>query len=324
MAEDQLLAAYLAVGPDEVKREAAVDRLKRRLEAAGGAEFDLDERDMTREQDVDALITSLNTFPFASPFRLVILEGCDRLPEEVRNALISYLSNPSPTTVMLLTASTLAKNTRLYKAVAAIGKRAIIDCAAKKGRDLPLLVQGMARHHGKELTLDAAEELVARVGDGTRMIDNELKKLASMIEAPRIERSDVERLVARTAEVKPWDFLNAVAARDTARALELYRLQPPKSEMRLYMLTVTRLRELIAAKALDARGQGRELAATLGLQGWQVRNHLTWARRFRMEELTGALKRAIEVEQALKGSGDAVSAFTTWIVGITAGTAAQR
>ena len=31
------------------------------------------------------------------------------------------------------------------------------------------------------------------------------------------------------------------------------------------------------------RGQGRELAATLKLQSWQVKNHLTWARRFRWQ-----------------------------------------
>lgn len=318
MAEGGLLSAYLAVGPDEVKRDAAVARLKRRLEQTGLADFNLDERDMTRDQDLDSLVASLNTFPLGADFRLVILSGCDKLPEPVRTALVSYLEDPAPATVVLLTATTLAKSTKLYKAIAALGKQAIIDCAAKKGRDLPILVQGMARRHGRELSLDAAEELIARAGENTRMIDNELKKLAAMIPTARIERSDIERLVMRTAEVKPWDFLNAVAARDTARALELYRLQPPRSEMRLYALTVTRLRELISAKALDARGQGRELAQTLGLQGWQVRNHLTWARRFTMEELVAALERAVEVEQALKGSHDSVVAFTSWVIEITA------
>ena len=55
------------------------------------------------------------------------------------------------------------------------------------------------------------------------------------------------------------------------RAFELLRLLPPHSEMRTYSLVCTRLRELICAKALDARGQGRELAATLGVQSWQVK-----------------------------------------------------
>lgn len=314
MAEQALLPAYLAVGTDEVKRDTAVSRLKDRLARTGMADFNLDERDMTREQDLDAILSSLNTYPMGADFRLVILEGCDRLAESVREALVTYLANPAETTCLLMTAGSLAKSTRLYKAVAKLGKQAIIDCGAKKGRDLPVLVQGMARHHGKAMGLDAAEELIARAGDNTRMLDNELKKLAEMVEAPEIRRADVERYVVRTAEVKPWDFLNAVSARDVARALELYRLQPPKSEMRLYALLCTRLRELICAKALDERGQGRELAATLGLQAWQVRNHLTWARKFSRAELEDALRSAVEVESALKGSRDSEVAFTQWVV----------
>ena len=314
VAEAALLPAYLIVGADEVKRDTAIARLKARLEASGMADFNLDEWDMQRDQEPDDVLSSLTTFPMGSDFRLVILKGCDKLAKPMSEMLVTYLADPAPATVCLVVATSLAKSTRLYKAVAKLGKQAIIDCGAKKGRDLPVLVQGMARHHGKTMGLDAAEELIARAGDNTRMLDNELKKLAEMVEAPEIRRADVERYVVRTAEVKPWDFLNAVSARDAARALELYRLQPPKSEMRLYALLCTRLRELICAKALDERGQGCELAATLGLQAWQVRNHLTWARKFSRAELEDALRSAVEVESALKGSRDSEVAFTQWVV----------
>ena len=316
MASTELLRAYLVLGPDEVKRDAAIARLKGRLEASGLADFNIDERDMTREQDVDAVINSLNTFPMGADFRLVILMGCDRLAEPMRQALVDYLADPAPGTVMLATANSLAKSTKLYKALAAQGPHAIIDCSAKKGRDLPILVQGMAKRHGRTITLDAAEELISRSGEGTRMLDNELKKLASMVPGATITRRDVERLVMRTAEVKPWDFLNAVSARDLARALELDRLLPPRSEARLFALLTSRIRELICAKALDARGRGRDLARELGMQTWQVRNHLAWSRRFRMEELTGALAAAVDVEQAIKGSRDASCAFVTWVCSI--------
>lgn len=316
MTQSALLPAYLALGADEVKRDAARDRLVKRLEATGMADFNLDVCDMTRDQDVDALVSSLNTFPMGSDFRLVILEGCDRLPEAVRSALVAYLENPAPTTVVLLTATSLAKSTKLYKAVTNLGAKAIIDCSAKKRRDLPVLVQGMARRHGCDITLDAAEELISRAGESTRMLDNELKKLASMVGADTIGKTDVERHVVRTAEVKPWDLLNAVSARDLPRALELLRLQPARSEVRIYALLLTRVRELMCAKALDARGRGRELAAHLGMQQWQVRNHLTWARRFTADELEEALRRAVEVEQALKGSRDSMNALTVWIAQI--------
>ena len=81
MPEATLLPGYLIVGPDEVKRDTAVARLRKRLEASGMADFNFDRRDMTKEQDPDEVLASLNTLPMGADFRLVVLDGCDRLPK---------------------------------------------------------------------------------------------------------------------------------------------------------------------------------------------------------------------------------------------------
>ena len=49
---------------------------------------------------------------------------------------------------------------------------------------------------------------------------------------------------------------------------------------------------------------------------WQVKNHLTWARRFSMAELVAALEGAVDVELALKGSADSQTALLLWITNI--------
>lgn len=317
MAGQGLLPGYLIVGSDELKSSRAVERMRARLEKSGMVEFNLDERDMTKDPQVDDIVASLNTFPMGAEFRLVILTNCDKLPKAMSEPLVEYFANPSPTTVCLVVATTLAKNTRLYKAIKKLGDKAIIDCAPKKTWELPSQVVKMAAAHGKAMGLPAAEALVARSGENTRMLGNELKKLASMVTGSEITLADIERHVMRTAEVKPWEFLNAVAARDLVRSLELLKLQPAKSEVRLWSLLVTRLRELIIAKSLDTRGQGSQLATTLGVQGWQVKNHLSWARRWRMDELLEALSQAIEVELALKGSRDSELALRMWVISMT-------
>ncbi len=64
----------------------------------------------------------------------------------------------------------------------------------------------------------------------------------------------------RTAEVQPW--INAVSARDMRRSLELFKLLP-SSYVWTYTLLCGRIRELIVAKALDARRQGVSLPQRL-------------------------------------------------------------
>lgn len=316
MSKPELLPAYLIVGADEYKRSHAVSKMRARLDESGMTAFNLDERDMTKDPAIDDIIASLNTFPMGSEFRLVILDGCDKLPKSVSEPLVEYLASPAPTTVCLLVANSLAKNTRLYKAVAKVGVKAVVDCTPKKAWEMPKQVLAMARLHGKSIGLPAAEALVSRAGESSRMLDNELARLAQMVEGPEILLADVERLVMRTAEVKPWEFLNAVAARDMPLALELLSLQPEHSEIRLFSLLVTRLRELIVARSLDARGAGSELARMLGVQSWQVKNHLAWARAWKMGELIDALSQAVEVEAALKGSKDSGLALRMWVISL--------
>ncbi len=300
MSETGLLPAYLIVGTDGVKRDHAVSRMKARLEKSGMVEFNLDERDMTKDPDIESIIGSLNTFPMGSEFRLVILDGCSKLAKAVSEPLVEYLASPNPTTVCLIIADSLAKNTRLYKAIAKIDKKAVIDCSGTKRWELPRRVQQMATQHSKSISTAAAEELVSRSGENTRMLDNDLAKLAQMVEAPQNEAADVERWIVRTAEVQPWTFSmrSRPVTCDALSSSSIYC--PPRATCGLTHCCAAASASLSLPKALDARGQGRELAATLKLQSWQVKNHLTWARRFSMAELVAALEGAVDVELALR------------------------
>ena len=77
-----------------------------------------------------------------------------------------------------------------------------------------------------------------------------------------------------------------------------------------------RVRELICARALDARGEGSGVARPLGKQDWQVRNYVRWARRFEPGEREHDLAACASCERALKGSADSDSAFLSLIATI--------
>lgn len=315
MAEKpELLRAYLIVGADGLKRERAVTRLKGRLDE-GLADFNLDEQTASSDLVPEQLISSLQTMPFGAGFRLVIIHEAEKLPKATSEAIVSYLDDPNPSAVLCVVAESLSRGTRLYKALAAQGAKAVIDCAPMKRRDLPLHVQKMAGAHGIELDRMAAEELVSRVGESTLMLDNQLKTLAEHLGAGAVAgRADVERLIARTAEVKPWDLLDSLCARDVTRALEVFNLMQNPSEVALLSMLTGRVRELICAKSLEERGQANRLADELGRQAWQLKNHLRWSRAFRPGELEDLLSESRTCERILKGTGDSRTAFIAYML----------
>ena len=318
-----LLPAYLIVGADELKRDAAVRRLRSHV-PADMADFNLDELDGASLEEPGQLISSAQTMPFCAGFRLVIVNGAGQLAKPVSEAVVSYLADPNPQCVLCLVAEKLAKNTRLYKAVAKVGPHSVIDCAPLKRWELPPYVVKLAQKRGLSMDNAAAQELVERVGESTVALDNQIATLAQLVgDAGRITLADVEANVAQIAEVSPWAFADAVCERNAPRAMEMLNLMKAPSLVFLHSVLVGRLRELICAKSLDARGAASGLARELGRQSWQVKNHVRWSRAFGEEELVELLGQAAVCERALKGSQDSEAAFARFVLAMASPNAAR-
>ena len=318
-----LLPAYLIVGADELKRDAAVRRLRSHV-PADMADFNLDELDGASLEEPGQLISSAQTMPFCADFRLVIVNGAGGLAKPVSEAVVSYLADPNPQCVLCLVAEKLAKNTRLYKAVAKVGPHSVIDCAPLKRWELPPYVVKLAQKRGLSMDNAAAQELVERVGESTVALDNQIATLAQLVgDADRITLADVEANVAQIAEVSPWAFADAVCERNAPRAMEMLNLMKAPSLVFLHSVLVGRIRELICAKSLDARGAASGLARELGRQSWQVKNHVRWSRAFGEEELVELLGQAAVCERALKGSQDSEAAFARFVLAMASPNAAR-
>ncbi len=314
----ELLPAYLVTGTDELKRETVVRRLRDRIAKLG--DLSLNSQVFAAESaDGTQIVTACNTMPFASPMRLVQVNDADRLKKAEQERIISYLSHPSDTTVLLLVASGVAKNTRLYKAVAALGKTAIIDCAPIKRGELPNRVRAMAVGHGIALTESASNALVDLVGENTVALDAALQKIAlSHSGTDPVNDNEVSQMVSRTAEVKPWDFVDAFSGRNLKKCLLLRMRMDSVTSYALMAMCVNRVRELMCAQSLAARGQGGLLAKQLNMPPWRVRNHMAWARGFTAQELREALLSARNAEAAMKSGTDPEEAFQMWYIGVIA------
>lgn len=322
--KDSFLPAYLIVGEDELKRAAVLKKLKARAAEYGDLSFNSDEIDAEFAEE-GLVATSCNTMPFASDIRLVLVRNAEKLSKIDVDQLVAYLKNPCETTVLALEAVKLAKNSRLYKAVSAHGSKAVIDCAPMKRADLPKAVRSMAVGHGVAFTEGAARLLVDLVGENTVHLDAEIRKIALAHEGKdAVGEAEIRSLVGRTAEVKPWDFTDAFAARDLSKCLLLLQRMESVSPHVLISMCVGRLRELMCAKSLAHRGNANpaNLAKAYGaysgktLQEWRFKNHAAWARKFSAKELRDAIESARDCEQAMKSGSDPDAAFRDWLVSV--------
>ncbi len=311
--DKSLLPVYLISGEDELKRETVIKRLRKRISSYGDLSFNADVFNGEKATG-EEIVAAANTLPFASEVRLVQVDHVEKLRKADMEAIIDYLAAPSSTTVLALVAVKLAKNTRLYKAVGAYGKTAYIDCAPFQAKDLNAAVRSMAITHGVTFTEGAAASLIDLAGTNTVTLDNEIKKLALAHRGDDpVNQNEVIALVAHTAEIKPWEFLDAFGMKNLSRCIYLYNRMEKTSPHQLLALCVSRARDLISVRALNARGVG-DVASIMKMPPWRLKTLNKQAARYSMTQLVGALKTAQETELAMKSGADPRAEFLDWLV----------
>lgn len=228
-----------------------------------------------RGNEPDALkaVLSARTLPMMAPLRLVEIRGLDAADDAVLEAIVSYAGDPSPTTLMVLSAGKLRgarKKTDtdwarvLPKAVEAVGEVLRLSAAdvspARYAHDV-------AARHGKKLPRRAAELLVQVVGSDLQRIEREVEKLVVFVgDAEAIDGEDVENACSLLAEAEVWDLTAGIAAADPERAIaSLQRLlEGGHAPHQLIALVAWQLRSLYSAIAAMRGGATERQAARAG------------------------------------------------------------
>lgn len=312
-----ILSIHLAVGDDDLKRAEVIERLKARMEQDDDLSFDYDDFNGETCTGSD-IVSACETIPFMAERRLVTVRNGEKLRKADIEALLAYAQSPSDTTVLALSFEKLAKSTKLYKAIAALGKTAVIECSLPKGKELEKKVSSMASTYGMRMDMNAAGLLIEYVGTDTVFLNNEIEKIALICADKQcISIDDVKEYVQATADVKPWKFLEPFSERNLLASLKWLESARGVSPHALVPQCANRIRELICVKSLEKRGAAASLPSELGLssaESWKVKNHIRYARQFSADELREALVALRETEKTMKTGADADEAFRLWVV----------
>lgn len=265
-------------------------------------------------------MNAANTMPFMSDRRLVIVRDVDKMDAAALETLAAYARDPAPYTCLVLVATKMAKNSKLYRA--AVSSGVTFEYAAPRRSEYAGEVVKLARERGKALASDAAGLLVELVGRDLRRLDAELEKLTAFVgEADRITAADVRQAVTATAGASVFELTDAVGERDAGRALQILRLLlgAGESALGVHAMLTRHVRSLIGASALAKRGLGSDaMAPELGMAPWQARNVARQAARYEASELVRALHGLAKAEEEMKTSPtDAGLVIERWIVATT-------
>lgn len=310
-----LKPVYLIYGSEPLLLERAEKRLRDRLAAVADLDFNLDVFD-GGSASADDVLNAANTMPFMSDRRLVIVKDVDKMDSAATERLTDYAKDPAPYTCLVLVATKVAKNTKLYKAVA--GSGVAFEYAAPKRNEYAGEVVRLLKERGRRITPAAAQILVDIVGRDLRRLDTEADKLVAFVDgAESVSESDVRSVAANSGETSVFELTDAVGDRDTTRAIRvLGRLLGSETPLMAHAMLARHVRAMIGARALSDRGMSPDaMAPEIGMPPWQVRNVVRQSQRFSALELSRALQGLAACEEEMKTSPtDAGLVIERWII----------
>jgi DNA polymerase-3 subunit delta len=311
-----LKPVYLIYGLEELLLERAVRRLRDRLAAVADLDFNLETFDGS-STTADEVVNAANTMPFMSDRRLVIVRDVDKLDAAALETLAAYARDPAPYTCLVLVAAKIARNSKLYRAVAKTG--VTYEYVAPKRFEYAGEVVRMLSERGKRASGGVAQAVVDLVGRDLRRLDTEAEKLASYVgDTVVVTAEDVAEVVAAGGAASVFELTDAVGERDTLKALRiLHRLvQAGESPLGIHAMLVRHVRALVGARALSARGMSPDaMALEIGMAPWLARNASRQAARYEPMELAHALVGLADAEEQMKtSSADAGLVLERWII----------
>jgi DNA polymerase-3 subunit delta len=250
-----------------------------------------------------AVCDELETAPFFSARRLVVVENADPFVTRFRANLEKKVAHLPATGVLVLEVKSWPSNTRLFKLA---GPEAAIDCKALAASRLPPWCVKWARsRHDTELTIHAAGMLVDLVGADMGLLAQEIEKLAIYVgERRRIEPADVDRLVGNSREEKTWKIFDAIAADRPGDALGILDRLFDQGEEPMRMLGAFSLQLRRLAQAARRALQGRPLPGALeeaGIPPFAVKNAIDQLRHLGRRRAARLYDWLLEVDLGLKG-----------------------
>jgi DNA polymerase-3 subunit delta len=301
---------YVLFGDDEFRKDAAVHDLVDAAVDPSTRDFNLE---MRRGADLapETLDALLGTPPMMADRRVMVIRDVDKLKKDARAVLERYLERPANDLMLLLVAPASAK---LEKGLTS--RSTPIEFAPLTGDRLPRWVAYHAEHVlGRTITPEATALLIEAAGPELTQLALELEKLASY--APEtIDEHAVSEVVGVRRGESLGDLLDAVAAREAARALALLPgvLQQPKTTAVSIVMNLT-TQTLALAYGVAARDRGtparalfnefmsllRDTGAFPGRPWGEAVN--AWTKhtdRWSAEELDAALEALLTTDAALK------------------------
>ncbi|SCL67698.1 DNA polymerase III, delta subunit [Micromonospora citrea] len=236
--------------------------------------------------------------------RVLVLRAGQDARKDLVAALLAYAKNPDPEVQLVVLHLGGAKGKAFADGLKAAGATVVPAAKLKGHRERVAFVRDEIRRAGGKCTEDAAEALIAAVGNDLRELAAACSQLMADTDG-RIGAETVARYYRGRVEVTGFTVADATMVGDVPAALEALRwaLHVGVDPVPIADAIADGVRT-VARVASAGRGSPYQLASSLGMPAWKIERAQRQGRGWTPEGLVEAMRAAAECNAAVKGGAD--------------------
>jgi DNA polymerase-3 subunit delta len=254
------------------------------------------------EHDLTDIISAAQTSGLFTTTQLLIFKNAQKdkclggRSEGAIQQLKDYYDNPNLDSYMVFLAPGMKKTVKAVTAAERLGWS--VQCSDMPEWKLVAFVREQAKNRGLTIGEEATQWLIQKIGNDIAYLQRGLEQLTDYIYPEKtITTQHVKELAVPGVESEIFPFLDAVAMRQTDKALKLMGSLQDGIDTGTTMMLYGRMRELLMVAAGKAAGLGQSQAAeVLGLHPFRLKNLWEQSGQFTVDELKEAVKDLIHIQ----------------------------
>jgi DNA polymerase-3 subunit delta len=299
------MACYLITGDDESLLLSAIGDLVKKLVGDGDRTLMVDDFD-GEEFELRSVVDSAQTPPFLTDKRVVVARGIGRFNADDVAPLVAYLSDPLPSTDLVLVAGGGRVPKALTDALKKAGASTVETAPPSRARERSGWFDEQIRSAGLKLDGQAVQLLTTWLGEDAGRLQGILETLLATYGDGRTLRSaDVAPFLGDAGGVPPWDLTDAIDRCDTTTSLQLLQRMMRAGErhpLQVMSILHGHYTKLLALDGADAHDEA-SAAAAMGIKpGFPARKALDQYRRMGGNGVTKAVALLAQADLDLRGA----------------------
>lgn len=320
LKKSDVLPVYLFYGSEDYLKNDTVDRLEKILVEPDMHDLnysvfhisDKNEKQSespmgTSEKNIvlENALSSANSLPFISDKKMVVIKNIHKLVEPQDELLKKYIEKPHLSTCLVLVGGDKLPKREIFKRIEKLFPT-VNFYNLSDSRICEWIIE-YTKTYSKNISSDAADEIIKITGNNLSDIKNEIDKLVLYSgEKSEIEPSDIEICCGHFRENTVFELMPALANKKTETAIKILinLFNSGEDEYMILAALTDRYRKYLKFNELTVTGIGEgEAALRTGVKFFQDR-FINDARQFNNSEIKLFLDKILETELKMKSGGN--------------------